>query len=155
MNKDDSLAQLSVFSQLSFIQPTLRSMMTIPKRSRYYSKKIQRKREPTHATVNIVRCGDPIAGVASSNSSPENQSSHKNDRIYHLTRSKTRLAGENSSNSSLSHEYKGKMILINNVYVSSKISDSSYQRNVSVDATGDDVGSLLQRLKVQEELSKL
>lgn len=40
------------------------------------------------------------------------------------------------------------------VYASFEISDSSYQRKVFIDVTGNDVGSLVQRLKVQEELSK-
>lgn len=39
-------------------------------------------------------------------------------------------------------------------YTSSETSDSSYQRSVSIEVVGDDVGSLLQRLRAQEELIK-
>lgn len=126
-NEDDSTAWPSVFNWLSFIQPTLRSVVTIPKGSQYYSKKFQRKREVTHATINMVGHDDPILRVSSSNSSPKSQFSNENYGVYCFTRSRTRLARANHSNSPLHHELQEeKDDTDQHSAYASKISDSCY-----------------------------
>lgn len=67
------LAKPSVFSQLLFTYPTLRSMVSISERSQYNSKKPRKKTKLGNATINMVGLGDPMVGVTRPDSHLVNQ----------------------------------------------------------------------------------
>lgn len=84
------MAKCLVCSRLSLTSPTLRLVMSIPERSRYYSKKPRKETKLAYPVVNLVGHGDPKLGVARLESSPDSQFSTKADGVYHNMVSRTR-----------------------------------------------------------------
>lgn len=95
-----------------------------------------------------------IQGVASVGSSLDSYSSDDSDGVYRHTRSRAKLVGV--GHNIFTHEsQEGEDDTDQHpICASSEMSYSSYQRSVSIDIADDDIENLIQRLKMQEELSK-
>lgn len=87
---NDTLAKPLVFSRLSSTPPTLHSVIFIPERYRCNSKKPQKKTKVSHATVDMLRRGNPTPGVTCPSSSPKEQSSTGVKGVYCNMLSKTK-----------------------------------------------------------------
>lgn len=104
----------------------------------------------------MVGCSDPTLRLACLGSPHKDQSTTKIEGVYCNTRSRTGSAiASRSSFPPLNESQEGESDHEeHSMYASLEIVSSSQSRNVSINATRDDLGSLLQRLKTQEELAQ-